>query len=98
MAGTSTFGLPLLDPRENLLNFVFLACIILLTFIYLYSRKTNKSPPVCKGWIPWLGCAIELGKRPLDFIEEKRKEVYTILILHLWCTHCLSTLTINFVG
>lgn len=49
----------------------------------MYSRKTNKSPPVCKGWIPWLGCAIELGKRPLDFIEEKRKElgpVYTLYV------------------
>ena len=76
MDGSSTFGLHLLNPKDNLVNFLVLTCIILISFVYLLSRKANKYPPICKGWIPWLGCAIEFGKQPLDFIEQKRKEVH----------------------
>nr|KAG5706811.1 hypothetical protein BaRGS_004146 [Batillaria attramentaria] len=28
-----------------------------------------------KGWLPWIGCAVEFGKEPVYFIDAKRKEV-----------------------
>ena len=75
MDESSTFGLQLLNPKENLANFLVLTCLILISIVYFKTRRPSSYPPVCKGWIPWLGCAVEFGKQPLDFIEQKRKEV-----------------------
>lgn len=54
-----------------------LACLI-AAFAYFYRssrRKWMHLPPMCQGWIPWLGCAVEFGKAPLHFIAEKQREV-----------------------
>ncbi|WAR08112.1 CP39A-like protein [Mya arenaria] len=32
------------------------------------------SPPCCRGWIPFLGCALDFGKSPLTFIGQKKDE------------------------
>ena len=39
------------------------------------SRGPDKLPPVRSGWLPWLGCALEFGKEPLNFIKRTRDEV-----------------------
>ncbi|XP_059166238.1 24-hydroxycholesterol 7-alpha-hydroxylase-like [Physella acuta] len=70
---------------------IFTLTLILLIFFIVRktvwglqgSRKGIKLPPVYGGWIPWLGCAVEFGKRPLDFIEQMRKKlgpVYTLKV------------------
>ncbi|CAC5409937.1 CYP39A1 [Mytilus coruscus] len=47
------------------------------------SRSKSKSlPPAYKGWFPWLGCAFEFGKNPLDFIAQK-KELGRIFTLYV---------------
>ena len=35
----------------------------------------DKLPPLRSGWLPWLGCALEFGKEPLNFIKRIRDEV-----------------------
>lgn len=35
-------------------------------------------PPCNSGWIPFLGCAVEFGKEPLNFIEDMRKKVTSL--------------------
>jgi len=45
------------------------------------AAKNVKYPPVIKGWIPWLGCAIDFGKEPLNFIKkstEKHGVIFTV--------------------
>ncbi|XP_068135154.1 24-hydroxycholesterol 7-alpha-hydroxylase isoform X2 [Hyperolius riggenbachi] len=39
-------------------------------------------PPCISGWIPWLGAALEMGKAPLQFIEQARQKhgpVFTVV-------------------
>ena len=44
-------------------------------FYPLYRGRRREMYPPCLGWIPWLGCAVQFGKAPLDFIEESRRKV-----------------------
>ena len=48
---------------------VVLLVIAFLSIDFL-GKKNIKYPPLIKGWIPWLGCAIDFGKAPLNFIKE----------------------------
>ena len=82
MADTSTFGFKALWSNFYVIG--LMSCVLLLSLLYLLSRRSTKYPPICKGWIPWLGCAIEFGKRPLDFIDHKRKQVGRSIIFHLF--------------
>ncbi|KAG9494667.1 24-hydroxycholesterol 7-alpha-hydroxylase isoform X2 [Eleutherodactylus coqui] len=46
------------------------------------SRQSLPAPPCIGGWIPWLGAALEMGKSPLQFIEQARQKhgpVFTIM-------------------
>lgn len=59
---------------------VALLVITLFTLNFL-GTKYVKYPPIIKGWIPWLGCAIEFGKAPLNFIKvsrEKHGRIFTV--------------------
>ena len=66
--------LELLQPA---LLFVGFLVIALLSLNFL-ATKNVKYPPVIKGWIPWLGCAIEFGKAPLLFIK-KSSETHGVI-------------------
>ncbi|XP_077977069.1 24-hydroxycholesterol 7-alpha-hydroxylase-like [Glandiceps talaboti] len=60
---------------------VILILTVVLTW-FILKRKNTGLPPAVAGWIPWLGCAIEFGKAPLDFIarcKEKCGSVFTIV-------------------
>ncbi|KAM5167451.1 24-hydroxycholesterol 7-alpha-hydroxylase [Callospermophilus lateralis] len=48
---------------------IALGCVVL--FLCL-QRKNLRRPPCIKGWIPWIGAGLELGKAPLEFIEKAR--------------------------
>jgi len=55
----------------------------LVLFLILGSRDDKElQPPLRNGWLPWLGCAMEMGKEPLKFINITRKEVSDLLELH----------------
>ena len=56
----------LLQPALFLVALLVIA-VFSLNFL---ATKNVKYPPVIKGWIPWLGCAIDFGKAPLEFIKE----------------------------
>lgn len=58
--------------------------VVLFTVYYFFQKKKHEqnTPPLYKGWIPWVGCALEFGVAPLGFIDEKRREVclhYTLV-------------------
>ena len=48
---------------------------LLLIFHKILGRDDRKLPPLRDGWLPYLGCAFEMGKEPLKFINRTRKEV-----------------------
>ncbi|XP_063079822.1 24-hydroxycholesterol 7-alpha-hydroxylase [Engraulis encrasicolus] len=55
--------------------------VIVISAHLLFSENHPNAPPCIKGWIPWLGAALEFGKAPLDFIAEARAKhgpVFTI--------------------
>lgn len=66
----------------KLSSFIIFAALLVISLLTLNLLRTKnvKYPPIIKGWIPWLGCAIEFGKAPLTFIKEsseKHGEVFT---------------------
>uniref|UniRef100_A0A8C5M9U8 Cytochrome P450 family 39 subfamily A member 1 n=1 Tax=Leptobrachium leishanense TaxID=445787 RepID=A0A8C5M9U8_9ANUR len=62
---------------------LLLALLIGLLVRLLLSRGPWRppAPPCIRGWIPWLGAALQMGKAPLEFIESAREKlgpVFTI--------------------
>ena len=58
-----------LEPLQVGFYLVVLLLIALLSNQF-FSAKNVQYPPLIKGWVPWLGCAIDFGKAPLNFIRE----------------------------
>ncbi|XP_044146569.1 24-hydroxycholesterol 7-alpha-hydroxylase isoform X1 [Bufo gargarizans] len=50
---------------------------------YLFRKSQSfPAPPCISGWIPWLRAALEMGKAPLEFIEQARQKhgpVFTVM-------------------
>ena len=63
----------------------FLAIFIFILISYIVksvlARKSTQ-PPVISGWVPWIGCAIEFGKAPLEFIRRARDEHGSVFTFH----------------
>lgn len=56
---------------------------------YLIGCRRAGEPPLIKGWIPFLGKALEFGRDPYVFLQEQKKksgDVFTVLIAgaYLW--------------
>ena len=53
--------------------------LVLFILAQVYRRRqliaSLNLPPCYSGWIPFLGCAVEFGKEPLNFIEKMRQQV-----------------------
>ena len=53
--------------------------LVLFILAQVYRRRqliaSRNLPPCYSGWIPFLGCAVEFGKEPLNFIEKMRQQV-----------------------
>jgi len=62
---------------DDIRFYVIIAIFILTSIIYVCFKenKIYTPPPCCKGWIPFIGCAIEFGKNPLAFFGQKMEEV-----------------------
>ncbi|XP_062974589.1 24-hydroxycholesterol 7-alpha-hydroxylase isoform X2 [Elgaria multicarinata webbii] len=68
-----------------------IAVAILLTVVVgfvvvwvLFQSRHCIEPPCIRGWIPWLGAALQFGRAPLEFIEQARLKhgpVFTVYML-----------------
>jgi 24-hydroxycholesterol 7alpha-hydroxylase len=58
------------------------AIFLLAVFGALRQSRTSKVPPLKTGCIPWLGCAIEFGKEPLNVIRRTQIELGDIFTIH----------------
>ena len=59
-------------------NLLVTLLIFLLTVFAAWSvffKSSSEWAPCYKGWIPWLGCAVEFGKAPLLFIQRAKDKV-----------------------
>nr|XP_046190526.1 prostacyclin synthase-like [Oncorhynchus gorbuscha] len=65
----------------------------LLALVMLYSSRTRKKnePPLVKGFIPWLGHALEFGKDAAKFLarmKQKHGDIFTVRV----CGHYITVL------
>nr|XP_032826124.1 cytochrome P450 7A1-like [Petromyzon marinus] len=51
------------------------ALLLSLLFVFVRTRKRKDGePPLENGWIPHLGCALDFGRNPLEFLRLRRKK------------------------
>ncbi|XP_077345058.1 24-hydroxycholesterol 7-alpha-hydroxylase-like [Lithobates pipiens] len=61
-----------------------LLAVLLVGFLLKRTRSSGglPNPPCIRGWIPWLGAALQLGREPLEFIHrswQKYGPVFTVV-------------------
>lgn len=54
------------------LNPTFMSCFVIV-WRYGCFRQPGE-PPVENGWIPYLGCALQFGANPLEFLRSRQKK------------------------
>ncbi|XP_053415453.1 cytochrome P450 7B1 isoform X2 [Nycticebus coucang] len=61
------------------------AALLLLPLWCLLSRRTRRpgEPPLIKGWLPYLGVALQLQKNPLKYLKTLQKQHGDIFTLFL---------------
>ncbi|XP_076615852.1 prostacyclin synthase [Chaetodon auriga] len=74
---------------------IFLLLNGLLILVLLYSTRTRQKnePPLDKGWIPWLGHALEFGKDASKFLarmKEKHGDIFTVRVAGRYVTVLLD--------
>lgn len=83
-------NLSLGSANMSLLLLLLLALFGLVALLALRGRKRRAGePPLIKGWIPFLGKAVEFGRDPYVFLQEQRKksgDVFTVLIAGRYMT------------
>ncbi|ESO89269.1 hypothetical protein LOTGIDRAFT_106561 [Lottia gigantea] len=67
-------------PEYTWTNLILLGVFISIAVVYTRKLIKNqatglKYPPVYEGWLPWIGCAMEFGKQPLEFIHKKQQDL-----------------------
>lgn len=71
---------------DDLLQACFYLVVLLVTAFlshHFLKAKKVKYPPLIRGWIPWLGCAIDFGEEPLKFIKESMQKHGAIFTLYI---------------
>ncbi|XP_051054331.1 cytochrome P450 7B1 [Phodopus roborovskii] len=73
---------------------LFTATLLLLV-LHLLTQRTRRpgEPPLIKGWLPYLGVALELRKNPLLFmksLQRKHGDTFTILLSGRYLTFILD--------
>ncbi|RDD42293.1 24-hydroxycholesterol 7-alpha-hydroxylase [Trichoplax sp. H2] len=68
--------------QHDMVLLIALAFFTLL-FLYFMPRKKNRQPPVIGGYIPLIGCAIQFGRDPIQFIRQCRDKYGKIFTLSL---------------
>ncbi|XP_051984801.1 cytochrome P450 7B1-like isoform X1 [Xyrauchen texanus] len=75
---------------------IFLGCMSMLLFCALCRRKQkDDEPPLIKGWIPFLGKALEFRKDSYQFLtklQQKHGDVFTVLIAGRYITFVMNPL------
>nr|XP_019957109.1 PREDICTED: prostacyclin synthase-like [Paralichthys olivaceus] len=79
----------------NMLWTIFLLLNGLLILILLYSSRTRQrnEPPLDKGFIPWLGHALEFGKDAAKFLARmkgKHGDIFTVRVAGVYVTVLLD--------
>uniref|UniRef100_A0A8C5L6T7 25/26-hydroxycholesterol 7alpha-hydroxylase n=2 Tax=Jaculus jaculus TaxID=51337 RepID=A0A8C5L6T7_JACJA len=74
---------------------LLLALLLLLAAVCLRSRRCRRpgEPPLIKGWLPYLGVALQLHKDPLSFIKTLQKQhgdTFTVLLGGKYITFILD--------
>ncbi|XP_047437949.1 prostacyclin synthase [Mugil cephalus] len=73
---------------------IFLLFGGLLLLLFVTSRKRQKNePPLDKGFLPWLGHALEFGKDAPKFLtrmKEKHGDIFTVRVAGLYVTMLLD--------
>ncbi len=72
MAGASTGAFA--QQKDFLLLLVLCAVTLFGLYVLIVRSKRNIFPPA-HGWIPFIGCAVEFGKAPLQFIRKAKDKV-----------------------
>lgn len=55
--------------------------------LFLPSRRSKREPPLDKGYIPWLGHALEFGKDAAKFLTRMKKkhgDIFTVRTINLY--------------
>ncbi|XP_070583173.1 LOW QUALITY PROTEIN: 7-alpha-hydroxycholest-4-en-3-one 12-alpha-hydroxylase [Erythrolamprus reginae] len=71
----------------------------LLGFLYLtgfFRRRRDGEPPLDKGFIPWLGHALQFRNNNMDFLQSMQKkhgEIFTLLIAGQYITFLMDPLS-----
>ncbi|CAI9578990.1 unnamed protein product [Staurois parvus] len=63
---------------------ILLGLLVGLLVRSLLTRSPHRlpPPPCIRGWIPWLGAALQMGKDPLEFIQRARQKhgpIFTVV-------------------
>ncbi|XP_060728521.1 cytochrome P450 7B1 [Tachysurus vachellii] len=80
---------------EILLTLTFGTASILLLFLLFSRRRRAGEPPLIKGWIPFLGKALEFRKDSYQFLQQLQKchgDVFTVLIAGKYMTFVMNPL------
>ncbi|CAI5687415.1 unnamed protein product [Oreochromis niloticus] len=67
--------------------------VLILVVRFSTRRRRRNEPPLDKGWIPWLGHAIEFGKDAAKFLarmKEKHGDIFTVRVAGLRVTVLLD--------
>lgn len=51
--------------------------------ILLLFHRRDDEPPLIKGWIPFIGKALDFGKDAHAFLEEQKKKYGPIFTVHI---------------
>ncbi|XP_012680318.2 prostacyclin synthase [Clupea harengus] len=71
------------------------AIVLFIAVILIYKRRfrLNKEPPLDKGYIPWLGHALEFGRDAAKFLNRMKKkhgDIFTVRVAGLYVTVLLD--------
>ncbi|VTJ74886.1 Hypothetical predicted protein [Marmota monax] len=62
----------MMEQNTELISLTVIIALGCVALFLCLQRKNLRRPPCIKGWIPWIGAGLELGKAPLEFIEKAR--------------------------
>ncbi|XP_069546802.1 prostacyclin synthase [Brachyistius frenatus] len=74
-------------------TFVLLSGLLALVFLYSTRTRQKNEPPLDKGFIPWLGHALEFGRDAAKFLarmKEKHGDIFTVRVAGHYVTVMLD--------
>jgi cholesterol 7alpha-monooxygenase len=56
---------------------------VVLNVVRIISQRARSRPPLVGGWIPFLGCALQFGPHPMEFLKQtkqKHGDLFTLTV------------------